>query len=296
MEHDVGTFLRSRRARLQPGDVRLPEFGRRRVPGLRREELAQLAGVSVDYYVRLEQGRGLHVSDSILDAVATALRLSEAERDHLRLLARPRHDADGADDARQEVAPTLRRLLETMEGVPAFVLGRRTDVLGWNALADAVFGFSALPLGERNSARFTFIHPEAHVLYPDWRTVAAETVAYLALDAGRHPGDPQLERLVGELAIASETFRELWARHDILEQSQGPKRVAHPVAGELEFEYQTLLPPDDPDQFLVTLVPGVASATSERLRLLASWGPATPEAVQANIADPVPPSVEDRLG
>lgn len=185
------------------------------------------------------------------------------------------------------MAPTLQRLLESMEVVPAFVLGRRTDVLAWNVLADALFGFSALKPGQRNSARFTFNHPAAHALYPDWRTVAAETVAYLALDAGRHPGDPQLERLVGELAIASETFRELWARHDILEQSRGPKRVAHPVAGDLEFDYQTLLPPDDPDQFLVTLVPRAGSATTERLRLLASWGPTIPEAVEADAANPV---------
>lgn len=273
MEHDVGTFLRSRRARLQPADVGLPDFGRRRVPGLRREELAQLAGVSVDYYVRLEQGRGHHVSDGILDAIADALRLSDGERGHLRLLARPPRGSGGPTQARQRVAPTLRRLLETLEGVPAFVLGRRTDVLAWNELADAVLGFSPLEPGDRNTARFTFTHPEAPRLYPDWATVAAETVAFLALDAGRHPGDPQLEQLVGELAINSRTFRELWARHDILDAGMGAKRVAHVVAGHLEFDYQTLLVPDDPDQLLVTLVPRAGTGTSDRLRLLASWGP-----------------------
>lgn len=286
MEHDVGTFLRSRRARLQPRDVGLPDFGRRRVPGLRREELAQLAGVSFDYYVRLEQGRGSHVSDSVLVAVAAALRLSDGERDHLRLLARPPSDVRAEDDARQEVGSTLQRLLRTMEGVPALVLGRRTDVLAWNDLANAVLGFSVLEPDQRNSARFTFTHPEAHRLYPDWPTIAADTVAYLALEAGRHPGDPRLARLVGELSITSRTFRELWARHDILEQGQGAKRVSHRIAGELDFDYQTLMVPDDPDQLLVTLVPRPGTATPERLRLLANWGPPVQEPTDGDAPHP----------
>jgi transcriptional regulator with XRE-family HTH domain len=276
MEHDIGAFLRSRRARLRPEDVGLSAIGRRRVPGLRREELANLAGVSVDYYVRLEQGRSSNVSDSVLDAVARSLQLSEPEREHLYVLARPRPTPD-LERSDQPVLPTIRRLLEAMDGVPAFVLGRRTDVLAWNAIADAVLGFESLQPCDRNIARFTFMHPDAPALYSDWQQVAEQTVAYLALDAGRHPGDAALERLVGELSIASERFRELWARHDIFEQRHGPKRVDHPIVGHLEFAYQTLLVPEDPDQLLVTLVPEPSSSTQKRLLMLERGRPAVDE-------------------
>jgi transcriptional regulator with XRE-family HTH domain len=272
MEHDIGAFLRSRRARMRPEDVGLPDFGRRRVPGLRREELARLASVSVDYYVRLEQGRTSNVSDGVLDAVAGALGLSDVERDHLRMLAHARADpATAPDDAPQTLAPGLGDLLGAIADVPAFVLGRRTDVLGCNALGGAVTGFATLPPADRNSARWTFGHPESRERYADWHQVAADTVAFLALDAGRHPGDPKLAALIGELSIESEDFRRLWARHDVLEQTHGTKRVRHPVVGELSFAYRNLTLEDTPDQWLCVLVAESGSPTTERLRLLGSW-------------------------
>lgn len=228
--------------------------------------------MSVDYYVRLEQGRSPNVSDAVLDAIASALRLGSAEREHLGALARATNMTGTSDaDDSQEVRPGLRALLEAMVDVPAFLLGRRTDVLAFNPLADAVFGFAALPPALKNSARFVFTSSTARELYPDWERVAAETAAYLALDAGRHPGDPVLTSLVGELAIASPDFRRLWARHDILIDSFGPKQVRHPIVGDLELDYETLSAHGDMDQLLVTFTVRAGSPTDERLRILASW-------------------------
>jgi transcriptional regulator with XRE-family HTH domain len=271
VNREIGDFLRSRRARVQPDDLGLSSYGRRRVPGLRREELAQAAGVSVDYYVRLEQGRTPNVSDSVLDAIANALRLDATERAHLRDLVRPAKPARTAPRP-QRVHPGLVRLLETIEGVPAFVLGRRMDILAWNRLADAICGFSAMRLAQRNAARYTFLDPAAHELYADWPAVAAETVAYLRLDAGRHPNDPSLASLVGELSMQDDTFRQLWARHGVQDKTRGVKRMNHPVVGELNLNYETLALPDDPTQLLVTYLAAADDPdTADRLRLLASW-------------------------
>lgn len=272
MDNDLSGFLQSRRARIRPEDVGLPSHGRRRVPGLRREEVAQLAGVSVDYYIRLEQGRGQNVSDAVLEAIGRVLRLDDTEQAHLRDLIRPARAARrAAPRDGQSVRPGLQLLLDTMTGTPAFVLGRRMDVLAWNTLADVIVGFSRKPPAERNQARQVFLDPTAPDCYPDWAAVAAETVAYLRLDAGRHPDDPALSALVGELSVRSESFRRLWADHQVREKTYGVKRLVHPVAGELEFGYEALALPGDPDQLLVayTVVPG--SATAERLALLASW-------------------------
>src|SRR3954447_3494742 len=190
---ELGDFLRTRRARLQPQDVGLPDHGRRRVPGLRREELAQLAGVSVDYYVRLEQGRDIHPSDQVLDAIANALRLNEDERTHLNALVRPRPRARRRRPER--VRPTLQRLLDRID-VPAMIIGRRMDVLAFNPLAGALTaGFR-----ERNMLRHVFLDESARDLYPEWDAVAAETVGFLRLAAGADPDDAQLIELVGELS------------------------------------------------------------------------------------------------
>ncbi|MEU3992100.1 helix-turn-helix transcriptional regulator [Streptomyces platensis] len=269
---ELGDFLRSRRARIRPEEVGLPGHGRRRVPGLRREEVAQLAGVSVDYYIRLEQGRGPSVSDAVLDAIGRVLRLDDTEQQYLRTVARPaaRRTA-AAGPAPQRVRPGLRLLLDTMEKAPAFVLGRRMDVLAWNALGDAVAGFSQMPAEERNMPRQVFLNPQAHELYPDWPAVAAETVAYLRLDAGNHPRDKQLATLVGELSLGSEDFRRLWADHQVKEKTYGAKRMRHPVVGELTMPYETLTVTGEPDQMLVVYTPEPGSRTAERLTLLASW-------------------------
>ncbi|MFC0597352.1 helix-turn-helix transcriptional regulator [Streptomyces palmae] len=274
---ELGDFLRSRRARIQPAQVGLPDHGRRRVPGLRREEVAQLAGVSVDYYIRLEQGRGRSVSDAVLDAIGRVLRLDDTEREYLRAVARPAaaHRASVAGQPPAKVRPGLRLLLDTMDRAPAFILGRRMDVRAWNAPADALLGFSRMPSERRNMPRQVFLEPRTRELYPDWPAVAAETVAHLRLYAGSHPKDGKLATLVGELSLASEDFRRLWADHQVKEKAHGVKRMAHPVVGELTLPYETLTLPGEPDQALVVYTPEPGSRTEERLRLLASWA-ATP--------------------
>ncbi|MBB4968248.1 helix-turn-helix transcriptional regulator [Saccharothrix violaceirubra] len=268
MNHDLGEFLRSRRARVRPDDVGLPGGGRRRVPGLRREELALLAGVSVDYYMRLEQGRTPAVSDAVLDAVSRVLRLDETERAHLRNLVRP---ARSRRSAPRRVRTGVLRLLESMADVPAFVLGRRTEVLAWNSLAGALYGFDDAAPEMRDSARHTFLDPDARSFYREWDTVAADQVAFLRLDAGRHPDDPLLAALVGELSVKDATFRELWARHAVLEKTHGTKLLRHPVVGDLDLDYETFRLPGEPDLALCVYTAPVGSPTQERLRLLASW-------------------------
>lgn len=270
MDGELGDFLRSRRARISPEDVGLNSYGRRRVPGLRREEVAQLAGVSVDYYIRLEQGRGPSVSDAVLDAIARVLRLDETEHAHLRTVARPKARKASAPSVRR-VRPGLRLLLDLFDRAPAFVLGRRMDVLAWNALGDALNGFSGLPAGERNMPRQAFLAPGARELYPDWPAVAAETVAYLRLDAGLHPDDKELAALVGELSLKSEDFRRLWADHQVRAKTYGVKRMVHPVVGELTLPYETLAVPGEPELSLVVYTPEPGSETAERVALLASW-------------------------
>lgn len=279
VSHDLGEFLRSRRARVRPEDVGLPGGGRRRVAGLRREELALLAGVSVDYYVRLEQGRTPAVSDAVLDAVARVLRLDETERTHLRNLVRPARRRRPA--AAQRVRPGLTRLLEMAGDVPAFVMGRRSEILAWNPLADAVYDFSGMPPAERNSARHTFLRPEARLFYRDWPSVAADMVAFLRLDAGRYPDDAELAGLIGELSMKDDTFRTLWAEHTVLEKTYGAKLINHPVVGELDLAYESLRPSGDPDLTLAMYTAPAGSPTEERLRLLASWA-ASPDHDQAD--------------
>ncbi|WP_031512855.1 helix-turn-helix transcriptional regulator [Streptomyces sp. NRRL F-5123] len=270
MDNTLGEFLQSRRAAIQPEDVGLPPYGRRRVPGLRREEVAQLAGVSVDYYIRLEQGRGKNVSDAVLDAVARVLRLDATEHAHLLALARPGRGPAPAAVHSGGVRPGVQLLLDRMADCPAMVLGHRMDVLAWNALGDALHGFAAEPL-RRNMPRLVFLDPQAPELYPEWPAVAAETVSYLRLGAGRHPEDAALTALVGELSLKSEAFRRLWADHLVREKTYGVKRINHPVAGELRLSYETLALPGEPDQTLVAYTAPPGSPTADRLALLASW-------------------------
>ncbi|WP_327683497.1 helix-turn-helix transcriptional regulator [Streptomyces sp. NBC_00467] len=269
MDGDLGDFLRSRRARIQPEELGLTPYGRRRVPGLRREEVAQLAGVSVDYYIRLEQGRGPMVSDAVLDSIARVLRLDATEQAHLKDVARPKKRGTPAPS--QRVRPGLRLLLDTLSTAPAFVFGRRMDVLAWNALGDAMIGYTGMSPRERNVPRQIFLDPTAREMYTDWEAVAAEVVGYLRLDAGRHPDDNELSALVGELSVKSEHFRRLWADHQVKEKTHGVKLVSHPVVGELTLPYETLTLPGDPDQMLVVYTPEPGSPTAERLSVLASW-------------------------
>ncbi|MCX5524529.1 helix-turn-helix transcriptional regulator [Streptomyces bobili] len=271
MDGDLGDFLRSRRARIRPEEVGLPSHGRRRVPGLRREEVAQLAGVSVDYYIRVEQGRGTSVSDAVLDAIARVLRLDETEHAHLHAVARPRRQRARAAAPAPGVRPGVQVLLDGMDAAPAFVMNHRMDVLAWNTLADAVFHYARTSPAERNIPRHVFLDPAASGFYPEWRAVAAQCVAHLRVLAGRHADDHALTSLVGELSLKSEDFRRLWADHPVAECAYGVKRVRHPVAGLLTFPYETLAVTADQEQTLVVYTPEPGSETAERLALLGSW-------------------------
>jgi transcriptional regulator with XRE-family HTH domain len=278
MEHnaELRDFLRTRRARLRVDDVDVDGTGRpRRVPGLRREEVAQLAGVSVDYYSRLEQGRHLNVSDEVLDAVARALRLDDTERAHLFRIAktnlrRPRRRAPAPV---QRVRPGVRRILETLDDVtPAFVFGRRMDVLAANKLARALFAdFGALPPRERNLLRYTFLDESARELFVDWEEVGRDNVGILRLDAGRHPDDPVLIELVGELSVRSPEFRRWWADHNVRERTHGTKRYHHPLVGELTVQYESVALLGDPDQTLCIYTAEAGSPSESALQLLANW-------------------------
>ncbi|MFE5817955.1 helix-turn-helix domain-containing protein [Streptomyces sp. NPDC056479] len=271
---ELSEFLRTRRARLKPEDVGLPDFGRhRRVPGLRREELAQLAGVSVAYYTRLEQGNGRNVSAEVLDAIARALRLSDAEHAHLMHLAKPKQHKKKPAARTEQVRPALGQLLDSIESVPAYVSGRRSDILAWNRMAAAVFGdWAELPAQERNWARLVFLRPEYRDLFVEWDQKASDMVAFLRMDAGCHPDDPRLSALVGELSVKSEEFRRLWAIHDVKEKGYGVKRLRHPLVGELTLNFESFRLTDGTEQTLITYHPEPGSPSAEALRLLASWG------------------------
>ncbi|MFE6409926.1 helix-turn-helix transcriptional regulator [Streptomyces sp. NPDC057837] len=277
MDHLVtlGEFLRAARARLEPADVGFPATARRRVAGLRREELAQLAGVSVDYYTRLEQGRSRTASRAVLDSLASALHLDDAERAHLfNLAAQPERVHRPAPARRQTVNPVVEQLLARLDSAycPAFVLGRRTDVLAGNRLAAALItDFAALPQHERNQARFVFLDPYARELYADWEGVAADTAAMLRMDAGRHGADPELSELVTDLSRQSSAFRRMWADQRVIERTAGTKGYHHPVVGDLTVTYQAMSVAGEDDQTLFVYTAPAGTADETALRLLATW-------------------------
>ncbi|MGX1272028.1 helix-turn-helix domain-containing protein [Streptomyces phaeoluteigriseus] len=285
---ELSEFLRTRRARLKPEDVGLPDFGRhRRVPGLRREELAQLAGVSVAYYTRLEQGNGRNVSAEVLDSIARALRLTDAEHAHLTHLAKPKQHKKKPAARAQQVRPALRQLLDLMDGVPAYVVGRRAEILAWNRMAAAVFGdWGELPVAERNWARLVFLRPDYRDLFVDWEQKAIDIVCTLRMDAGCYPDDPRLSALVGELSVKSEDFRRLWATHDVKEKSHGVKELRHPLVGHLSLNFEGFQLLGESEQSMVSYHADPASPSAEALRLLASWGA---DAGRLGSAEPRPP-------
>jgi transcriptional regulator with XRE-family HTH domain len=274
-EPRLSDFLRAARSRFTPEQAGILDAGRRRVDGLRREELAMLAGVSVDYYTRLEQGRSKSASPGVLDAIADALRLDEAERIHLHAIARPTA-ARRLTAKPQRLHPSTKVLLDTLEAAikPAFVLGRRLDVLGQNRLAALLTAdFEAMPTNERNQARFVFLEPHARELYADWEEVAADTAAMLRMDAGRYPHDPLLGKLVGDLSIHSSEFRKLWARNRVHQRRTGVKGYHHPLVGDLTVTYQAFTPGDDTDQTLMIYDTEPDSSSTHALQLLASTIP-----------------------
>lgn len=264
-ETDLRAFLRSRRARISPEAAGLPRPpGLRRVPGLRREEVAQLAGVSVDYYVRLERGRNPHVSAAVLDAVARALQLDSAERDHLFALAKP--DRPQSRSTPETVRPGLLQVLDNISEIPALILDHRLDVPAMNRLARTFYpGFDDLPAGEWNMARFMFLNPAARELYVEWLETARENVGMLRPYAGRHPQDPRLAQLVEDLTAAPD-FRRLWADQDVYRPTYGAKRYRHPVAGELTLGFEAFTPVGAPRQTLglYTVEPGSPSEAALR--------------------------------
>lgn len=280
---ELGAFLRTRRARVTPQSVGLPGGPRRRVPGLRREELAQLAGISVEYYQRLEQGRAARPSGEVLDAIARALGLADLERAHLDSLARPPrrvhandHGTDpDTDPAARAPRPQLRRMLSMMDRLPALIINDRFDVLAANPLATRLLiDVTTSERGAANLARYLFLASDARDFYGEWDEVAAATAGQLRLSAGRHPHDRVLAALVAELTEGSEAFRELWNAGGIEQRSSGAKTFRHPALGVLRLHYHHFVPIDDQRQRLVTFTPEEDSATEAALQLIAGW--ATP--------------------
>ncbi|MFE9253513.1 helix-turn-helix domain-containing protein [Streptomyces sp. NPDC007088] len=268
----LGAFLRSRRARITPEDAGLPpSMGIRRVPGLRREEVALLAGVSAEYYERLERGRRKTASVSVLDAIARVLRLNAAEQDHLHALAGSRSSPQ-TRTAPARLRPGLRRALDAVTDVPALVLGPRHDLIAINALGAAFYtGLDLLPAGQRNVVRYLFTVGAARELYDDWAGTARTVVAELRRYAGTHPHDPRLADLVGDLAVRDQDFRRWWALHDVYRRDYGSKRYHHPLVGELELGYEAMTPAGDPELVFGTHTVEAHSPSAQALTLLSSW-------------------------
>jgi transcriptional regulator with XRE-family HTH domain len=267
-------FLTSRRARITPDQAGLRTFGgTRRVPGLRREEVAMLAGVSVDYYTRLERGNASGASESVLEALARALQLDDAERTHLFDLARAAQPASRPRRrASHRVRPSVQLMLDAMTAAPAFVRNERMDLLAANQLGRALYSqhFDS-PHGPPNTSRYIFLDERAVDFYVDWEQVATDSVAVLRGAAGRDPYDRDLSDLVGELSTRSEQFRTRWAAHNVRIHATGGKRFNHPLVGELTLTYENLsvVADDALTMFVYTAEPG--SKSEEALRLLASW-------------------------
>jgi transcriptional regulator with XRE-family HTH domain len=288
--NEIREFLTSRRAKITPEQAGLRTYGSgtRRVPGLRREEVALLAGVSVDYYTRLERGTASGVSETVLEALARALHLDEAERAHLFDLARaatmtPR---TRRRPAKERVRPSVQRILDAMTAAPAFVRNGHMDILAANRLGYALYAqhFDSAH-GPANSARFIFLDPRATDFYVDWEQVATDAVAILRSEAGRDPYDRGLSDLVGELSTRSETFRTRWAAHNVRFHDTGFKRFHHPVVGGLELTFETMELSADQGLMMFVYTPEVGSKSEEALNLLASWTATLDPTDLANVTD-----------
>lgn len=268
-QNDLGAFLRARRSELGPSDVDLPEGGgQRRVAGLRREEVAQLAAISIDYYTRLEQGR-ISPSPSVLSSLARVLRLDDDQRTYMyELVGTPTKQRRRAP---QKVKPYLRRILDRIDA-PAIVMTPTHDVLAWNPLAAALMlDFGEVPERERNFVRLLFTDPRLRSLYPEWEELARAVVAYLRMEAARRPDDPRLAELVGDLSIRDPQFRQWWAGTHVAVKRRGTRRYRHPVVGELTLEWDALTSDAEPDQQLVVYTPEPGSASERALHELATW-------------------------
>lgn len=273
---EIKEFLSSRRARITPAEAGLPAYGgNRRVKGLRREEVAMLAGVSVDYYVRMERGSLAGASESVLDALASALKLDDAERDHLYALARE----CGASGRRRTAQPTtvrpaIRQIVDAITDAPAWIRNGRHDILAMNPLAEALYA-PVLEADDRrpaNTTRFVYLYPDAaRELFVDYDQIAKDAAAMLRLEAGRNPHDKALIELVGELSTRSEAFRQRWASQDVRYHRSGRKRLRHPVVGPLDLDFEALELPSEPGLALNVYTAAAGTPTADALKVLASW-------------------------
>jgi transcriptional regulator with XRE-family HTH domain len=284
---EIRDFLTSRRARITPEEVGLQSYGSRRVPGLRREEVATLAGISVDYYNRMERGNLGGASESVLDALAGALRLDEAERTHLFDLARASQPSARrrGRSTKQNVRPSVQWMLDSLTGSAAIAENGRLDALATNRLGRAFYSHLFDGAGRPvNFARFIFLDPRAEEFYADWERSAKDCVALLRLQAGRSPHDRGLSDLVGELSTKSEEFRGHWAAHNVRLHNKGVKHFNHPVVGELELSYDRLELAADPGLTIVAYTAEPGSRSEEAFNLLASWT-ATEEAEPTQVTE-----------
>ena len=276
LRNEVREFLRTRRARITPEQAGLQIYGgNRRVTGLRREEVALLAGVSVDYYVRMERGNLAGTSDSVLAALADALHLDDAERDHLFSLARQSQTGGPRRSRSAPVAvrPAMQQVLDAITGAPAWIRNGRHDIVAMNHLARALYSpVLALPRRPANTTRFVYLYPEqAREFFVDYDQIANDAAAMLRLEAGRNPHDKALIELVGELSTQSETFRQRWASQDVRYHRSGRKRLRHPVVGQLDLDFEAMPLPSDPGWQLNIYTAAAGTPTSDALKLLASW-------------------------
>jgi transcriptional regulator with XRE-family HTH domain len=289
-KQEIRDFLTSRRARITPEQAGLVSYGSRRVPGLRREEVAVLAGVSVPYYTRLERGDMSGASDGVLEALARALQLDDPERAHLFDLARavqPTPPRPRRRPAKQHVRPGVQWTLDAITGAPAFVSNERLDVLAANQLGRALFSeLYAAAVRPVNTARFVFLDPRAETTFGDWDRIAGETVAILRSAAGHDPYNRDLSDLVGELATRSEAFRTRWATHNVRFHNSGVKRFHHPVVGDLTLSFNRLDLAADHGLTIFTYAADPGSRSEEALKLLGSWAATVDQPESAQATDP----------
>ena len=289
---EIREFLRSRRARITPEEAGLPAYGgNRRVTGLRREEVAMLAGVSVDYYVRMERGGLGGASESVLDALARALHLEDAEREHLFALARAGGDgrARRSRSSQPGVRPAVRQVIDAITDAPAWIRNGRHDILAMNPLARALYApVLEDPRRPANTTRFVYLEPErARELFVDYDQIARDAAAMLRLEAGRNPHDKRLIELVGELSTRSELFRQRWASHDVRYHRSGRKRLRHPVVGQLDLDFEAMELPSEPGLQLNVYTAAAGTPTSDALKLLASWAASQEDAPTEHPRDSV---------
>jgi transcriptional regulator with XRE-family HTH domain len=273
---EIREFLTTRRARLTPEQAGLPDYGsRRRVTGLRREEVALLAGISVEYYTRLERGNAAGVSETVLDSISRALRLDDAEHTHLQDLVRASTASPGAARRRPEragqVSPGVQQMIDAMRDVAVLVQNGRGDIIAANRLGRALYSQMYDQPGRPNFGRFVFLDHRSHDFYLDWDDAASQTVALLRSEAGRTPYDRALSNLVGELSTRSDAFRTLWATHDVREHRTGEKRVHHPVVGDMTLSYEGLQITSAPGLLMLPYSAQPGTDSHEKLQLLGAW-------------------------